>query len=94
MENRHNTEIIADLLRTALPGMRLTKLMYGSNLPYRRAKVYLGLLQNNHSIEYDEKNQVYRTTTRGKKFLQRCDELTELLSLKKDKNIARMPNTS
>jgi predicted transcriptional regulator len=75
-------EIIAEILECAQVGQGITKtrVMYEVQISFTQIKEYLQYLQHCELVTYDEQNRVYRTTTKGKKFLKLYDEMAELTS--------------
>jgi predicted transcriptional regulator len=84
MVSRDAEEIIADILNSTLQGIHFTRMMYGAYLPHNRAVKYLELLQKNDLIKYDEKTQIYKTTEKGKRYLEGYADMKKLLFLEKD----------
>ena len=76
---RTSFEIVADILRLG-KGSR-TKIMYSSNLSFRLLDRYLAQLcdQGYLTITQDGRRKVYCTTEKGKKLMERIDEVLEML---------------
>lgn len=82
MKYRSRTEIVAMILQSARNGTTKTKIMYKAFLSYTQLKEYLGFLQENNLLKYEEGSQLYRVTDKGKHFLQAYDEISDLVSSK------------
>jgi predicted transcriptional regulator len=73
---RSRNEIIAAILQVAFEGSLRTNIMYQAFLSFNQlSKEYLPLLLENGLLEYDTKDQKYRTTRKGKEFLDVYDQL-------------------
>lgn len=81
---RGRTEIIAELLQSAMSGAIRSKLMFETYLSFLQVKEYLTLLNEKRMVTYNEKTFFYTTTEIGMKFLHMCEEMNELFSQKKD----------
>jgi len=80
--NRRDTVIIAsDVLSCAVKGAKKTDLLYKAALSSAQLDKYLQLLFQSELLEcVSEKGRIlYRTTVRGKEFLEAFDKLVELL---------------
>ncbi len=82
MKYRSRTEIVAMILQSARNGVTKTKIMYRAYLSYTQLKEYLTFLQDNGLIKYEEGSQLYRTSDKGKHFLEAYDEISDLVSSK------------
>ncbi|MGH9952130.1 MAG: winged helix-turn-helix domain-containing protein [Nitrososphaeraceae archaeon] len=73
-------DIVAEILQCAQvdQGITKTRVMYEVQLSFTQIKEYFQYLQQNELVSYDEENRVFRTTTKGKKFLKLYNEMTEL----------------
>lgn len=80
--------IIAEVLDCAQlsQGITKTRVMYKVQLSYTQSKEYLQCLHDSELISYDEQDKVFRTTTKGKKFLKIYGEISKLPSGHKDVN--------
>ena len=81
---------MAMILQSAHNGVTKTKIMYKAYLSYTQVKEYLAFLQDNHLIKYEEGNQVYRITDKGRNFLDAYDKINELITSKIDDKMLRM----
>lgn len=81
---RCRTEIISEILRSAMGGSTRSKLMFESYIPFSRVNAYLVFLQENQMLRYNQKTQLYSTTENGIRFLQMHEEMSELFHLKQN----------
>jgi predicted transcriptional regulator len=79
--NRGKIEIMADILTLSTVGIKKTHIMYRANLSYEQILYYLGELMGRNLLEQDtvEGTQVYRTTGKGREFLQHFANMAELI---------------
>ncbi len=81
MRYRSRTELISQILEAATgSGITKTRLMYKAFLSYQQLKEYLRILIENGLIEYDQPNQLYKTTDKGHKFLKIYNQLNEFVT--------------
>jgi predicted transcriptional regulator len=87
MKNRRRdkTEIIALILRlvnnnTNRSGMTQRRIMYGAHLSFVQLKGYLSLMLEIGFVEFEKGERVYRTTEKGKHFLQIYNEIGSKMS--------------
>jgi len=66
-ERRSKLEIIANILSAALKGAKKTEIVYKANINFRRIEEFLSFLIEKGLIEHT--NGEYKTTSRGKEFL-------------------------
>ncbi|GFO96310.1 hypothetical protein ig2599ANME_0498 [groundwater metagenome] len=71
---RSRIDIIIDVLEVANMGVNKTAVVYKTNLNFKLAEKYLGLLQMHGLVE--NKVNKYKTTDKGKIFLEKAKELT------------------
>ena len=84
--NRGRTEIIRDILQNTIDeslGARKTKIMYKTFLSYGQASNYLNVLISNDLLEHDLVNHRFRITKKDISFLRLCDQLGNLIELRK-----------
>ena len=64
----------------AADGARATKnkLLYSAFISFNQLKEYLSLLVENGLIQYEEGTHTYRTTEKGKRFLQIQNKIDEV----------------
>jgi len=67
-------DIIIDVLEVAVISVNKTAVVYKTNLNFRLAEKYLGLLQKQGLVENTVNK--YKTTEKGKIFLEKARELT------------------
>lgn len=72
---RHN--IIVEILKIAKDGARKTKIVYGANLNFNQAKLYLDAL--NDAGFLTEKDGVWRTTEKGLHVIEACEICLRLM---------------
>ena len=75
-------EIIAEILECAqvAQGITKTRVMYEVQISFTQIKEYLQYLQQREMVSYDKQNRLFRTTLKGKKFLELYNEISELVS--------------
>ncbi len=80
-QNRDRTEIIKQILdiTDGAENVTRTKLMYKAFLSYRQLKEYLELLIEKDLLRYDSITHTYKTTEKGMRLLQSCNELDEMM---------------
>lgn len=71
---RSRMDIIIDVLEVAVKGVNKTAVVYKTNLNFKLAEKYLEILQKQGFIE-NTLNK-YKTTDKGRIFLQKAKELT------------------
>ena len=71
---RSRMDIIIDVLEVAVISVNKTAVVYKTNLNFRLAEKYLGLLQKQGLVENTVNK--YKTTEKGKIFLEKARELT------------------
>lgn len=79
LKYRSRTDIAAAILETALDGAIKTKIMYKAFLSFPQLKEYLTALEEKELIEYDQTEQHYRTTEKGKHFLKMYKDIGEII---------------
>lgn len=83
MKNRSRQEIFAAILQASGSGNTITRIMYGSYLSYSQLKYCLSILQKNNLIERNGK--IYKITRKGKKYVQKYQELDRMILLELEK---------
>ena len=79
MKNRSEIELIALIIRTALYGATITKMMYMLCMSHNKVSDYLLiLLENDMLLQHSYEEQTFIATDKGKYFLQVYTELNEL----------------
>jgi predicted transcriptional regulator len=80
MRYRSRTDITALILEAANSGVAKTKNMYKAFLSYVQLKEYLDILIENGLIEHNVKQQIFKITDKGLRFLQLYIQVDELIS--------------
>ena len=72
---------MGDILALATAGIKKTHIMYRANLSYEQVHLYLGELIEKRLVLQDVSQDgiVYRTTERGREFLQYYQRIAEFL---------------
>jgi predicted transcriptional regulator len=78
MKYRSRTDIVSQILDSAVGGATKTKIMYRAFLSYAQLKEYLTVLEANGLLEYQEGEQMYRTTEKGMKFMRVYQHMDQL----------------
>ena len=83
--NRGKIQIMGDVLALATSGIRKTHIMYKANLSYEQVYLYLEELIGKRLVAQDVSSDgvVYRTTEKGREFLQYYTHLMEFLEEQK-----------
>ena len=91
---RDYQDIIAQILNCAQRnhGLPKTRLMYEVRLSFSQVKGYLKYLQQVELLSYDEESRVFRTTRKGKNFLELYNGMAELISGRKREKYADTDN--
>jgi predicted transcriptional regulator len=71
------------MLEAANGGATKTRIMYKAFLSYAQLKEYLSILTQNDLLAYDSGSGIYKTTSKGLRFLDTTKELGGLLDVKK-----------
>src|ERR671924_447844 len=81
--NRGKIQIMGDVLALGTSGIKKTHIMYRANLSYEQVHLYLGELISKRLIAQDVSSPsdgiMYRTTEKGREFLQYYTRLIEFL---------------
>jgi predicted transcriptional regulator len=93
-ENRKRRDrlyIISEVLSIAKDGSLKTQIMYRANLSFAQLNEYLSFLLKIKLLKVVTENErvVYKTTTKGLKYLQNYEKITSLLR-KEEENPARV----
>jgi len=78
-KRRTPTDIVADILKIADSGARITKLVYQGNLNFKVVKPYLDKLVTKGYLVMLEDGRTWITTNDGKRFLEAYDNLEAFL---------------
>jgi predicted transcriptional regulator len=76
---RDRLEIMADILGLCSTPKTKTHVMYGTNLSWKMLQHYLSELQSLELLEIHNNSTRYVTTKRGQNFIEKWNELQELL---------------
>ncbi len=94
-KRRDKLHIIAEILDIARDGTLKTQIMYKANLSFTQLNEYLKFMLRTRLLDkfVDNGKEIYRTTQKGMNFLQRHQEITELLKTESGncKNGVRIP---
>jgi predicted transcriptional regulator len=88
---RSRDDIIASILQATIEKQIRTKIMYKTYLPYKQLKEYLLLLLENSLLEYQQGEQTYRTTEKGRRLLDIYNQINELVVLKTEMKVITNP---
>ena len=75
VKNRSREEIMAEILKHSLDGEKKTKLVFRTHTSFTHLTIYLDLLLRNGLLEILPETKLYRTTEKGKMFLQNYEAL-------------------
>ena len=81
-KNRGSLEIIGDILRLCMDGLkRKTHIMYSANLSTKQTNDYLNFLRSKQLIleEHTHKPRGYRITEKGAKYLSKYLQLKQII---------------
>ena len=86
---RDRLYIIAEILSIAKDGTLKTQIMYKANLSFTQLNNYLKLLIEFNLMKVNEEDDrnVYRTTAKGCRFLERYKEILKLLNSNENVNV-------
>ncbi len=71
---------MASILDAATEPTTKTKVMYKAYLSYSQLKEYLAVLIANQLLEFNEADLRYRTTPKGRRFLETYSQMGEMVS--------------
>lgn len=79
---RDKLYVIAEILEMANEGIQKTQIMYRANLSFTQVNDYLRLMLRTNILKkiVADGKEIYKTTDKGLKFLQRYREITQLIS--------------
>ena len=80
MKYRSRTDIVALILEATQEGAAKTKIMYKAFLSYSQLKDYLSILLERELIEYSDKDQIFRITDKGRRYLYLYSKVMELIT--------------
>jgi len=79
MKYRSRTDITGLILEAANGGATKTKIMYKAYLSFAQLREYLSMLLEKGLIDYVEARAIYKTTEKGIRLLQMCNQMNEEL---------------
>jgi len=79
MKYRSRTDITGLILEAANGGATKTKIMYKAYLSFSQLREYLSMLVEKGLIEYEDGIAKHRTTEKGLKILQMCNQINDEL---------------
>jgi predicted transcriptional regulator len=79
MKYRSRTDITGLILEAANGGATKTKIMYKAYLSFSQLREYLSMLVEKGLIEYEDGIAKYRTTEKGLRMLQMCNQINDEL---------------
>ena len=85
VRKRSDIDIMANILDKAKKGTKKTRIMYRCNLSHKQLQVYLDLLLEMEFLEFHEKKEgdkqnYFRTTSKGLEFLDAYRTLKSLMA--------------
>jgi predicted transcriptional regulator len=75
---RGRLDIIADILRAASGTAKKTKIMFQANLSYKVLQKYLAEVVEASLVSFENEEQCYVLTTKGREFLDAYEEYSEV----------------
>ena len=87
MKYRSRTDIVALILEATKEGAAKTKIMYKASLSYSQLKDYLSILLERELIEYSDKDQIFRITDKGRRYLYLYSKVMELITPSGDQDL-------
>lgn len=91
---RDRTEIVTQILDIANgpEDVTKTKIMYRAFISYHQIQEYLELLSENNLLRYDSITHTYKTTAKGTRLLQLCNELEGMIKRSKPRGRKQRPS--
>ena len=87
MKYRSRTDIVALILEATKEGAAKKKIMYKAFLSYSQLKDYLSILLERELIEYSDKDQIFRITDKGRRYLYLYSKVMELITPSGDQDL-------
>jgi len=81
MQNRQKDEILRDILGSANGGAGISQIMFRAFITHSQAKGFLAELSRMEMVQYSGPERLYRTTQRGLKYLDRFNEISDMLQV-------------
>lgn len=87
-KRRDHLFIMAEILEVTIDGALKTQVMYRANLSFAQLNEYLKLMQDLRLLETVKNSErtLYKTTTKGMRYLQSYRELRDLLKKERGSN--------
>jgi predicted transcriptional regulator len=79
MKYRSRADIVSQILEAANGGATKTKIMYKSYVSFAQLREYLALLTEKGLIEFEAVGSIFRTTEKGLRVLDMCNNINEEL---------------
>lgn len=83
--HRSKVDIVYDILISAtVAGAKKTHILYKANISSTQVETYFSALLAHHLLEHAhdiDGNRVYRTTEKGLRFIECCEEIRSLIGL-------------
>jgi predicted transcriptional regulator len=86
---RSRTDIVAQILVAANGGATKTKIMYKAFLSYAQLKQYLEVLVENDLLEYDSKEENFKTSEKGIRFMNIYEKMDNFVE--QEENYGKTP---
>jgi predicted transcriptional regulator len=77
---RDRIDIISQILEAANGGITKTRIMYKAFLSYAQMKEHLTLLTEKGLLRYDENIRIFRTTEKGRQFLDIYSRISNMIN--------------
>ena len=92
-KRRDRLYIIAEILAIAKDGSLKTQIMYRANLSFAQLNEYLNFLLKRELVKVDTENArtLYKTTSKGVKYLENYEEISNLLRREKENPVKAKP---
>ncbi len=91
---RDRMYIMAEILEVTLDGALKTQVMYRANLSFAQMNHYITLLLELKLLEInkDSRRNIYKTTTKGARFLESYKQMIDLLTKTKENDFSNNGN--
>lgn len=93
-QRRDRLYIMAEILEVTLEGALKTQVMYRANLSFAQLNHYLTVLIDLELLEKKREKAIYKTTTKGMRFLESYKQIQELLNKPNENNGSKEENHS
>lgn len=78
MKYRSRTDIVTNILESAINGSTKTRIMYEAYMSFAQMKEYLAVLQESGLLEFDAESKTYKTTKKGLEFLKSTEVIAKM----------------